>query len=217
MNAGSAPRPDLFDQSFTSARGWLRATCRAVHGIFHLGFCHNGRYGWGMATDYDRLYGESANALGAPTQAFVDFFDRYGREDARVLDVGCGQGRDALFIARLGHRVLGVDLSANGIAGMTAAASAEGLQIDGVVADITGYRPDGVFDVVVIDRTLHMLAAPARLSVLARLLEHVAPGGWVLIADEARNMAGLRGVLAAHPAGWREEIARRGTLFVQRD
>lgn len=97
-----------------------------------------------MAYNYDKLYGETRDALGAPTQVFVDFFDQYDREQVRVLDVGCGQGgRDALFIARLGHAVVGVDISPpNGIRDLMTAAKAEQLTIDGgVVADITAYAP----------------------------------------------------------------------------
>ena len=55
-----------------------------------------------MSYDYDALYARTPDALGAPTRAFVDFFDGYDRPNVRVLDIGCGQGRDALFIARLG-------------------------------------------------------------------------------------------------------------------
>ncbi len=169
-----------------------------------------------MAYDYDKLYAETPDALGAPTQVFVDFFASFAPQSARVLDVGCGQGRDALFIARLGHSVVGVDLAAHGIRDLNAAAHAEGLDVTGVVADITGYAPEGDFDVVLIDRTLHMLAAPEAQKVLARLLDHVAPGGWVLIADEPSNMAGYKQVIAAHGGVWATDLAKRGTLFVRR-
>jgi cyclopropane fatty-acyl-phospholipid synthase-like methyltransferase len=52
------------------------------------------------------------------------------------LDVGCGQGRDALFIAIKGHRVVGMDISANGIRDLKDVASRENLPIEGIVADI---------------------------------------------------------------------------------
>jgi len=68
-----------------------------------------------MSYNYDKLYGETRDALGAPTSIFVDFFDQFDRTNVRVLDVGCGQGRDAIFIARKDHRVVGVDISPNGI------------------------------------------------------------------------------------------------------
>ena len=170
-----------------------------------------------MAYDYDKLYGAERDALGPPTDVLVAFFDRHIGSTGRVLDVGCGQGRDALFIARKGHAVVGVDLSPNGIRDLVAAARAEGLAIAGVVADITGFVPEGDFDIILIDRTLHMLERAARLAVLARLLDHVAAGGWVLIADEPANMAGFRRVIAAHARAWTTRFEQRGYLFVQRD
>jgi hypothetical protein len=41
-------------------------------------------------------------------QVFVGFFKRQAVETLRVLDIGCGQRRDALFIAGTGHRVVGL-------------------------------------------------------------------------------------------------------------
>lgn len=169
-----------------------------------------------MTYDYDALYGTTPDALGAPTQIFVDFFDRQDRPNLRVLDVGCGQGRDALFIARLGHRVVGVDFAANGIRDMTKAAAAEDLSVEGIVADITAFAPPGIFDVVLIDRTLHMLDEQPRLGALKRLIDHVADQGWVLIADEKSNIPGFKQIFDAHAASWTTDIAKGGTLFMQR-
>lgn len=169
-----------------------------------------------MAFDYDRLYGETPWALGEPTPTIVAFFDQLPKTPLRVLDVGCGQGRDALFIARLGHRVFGVDMSANGVSDLARIAAEEGLPIEGIVADIVSFVPNGGFDVVLIDRTLHMLAEADRLAVLERLIDHVVPGGRVLIADEPSNMAGFRAVLEASGCEWDIENDRRGYLFVRR-
>lgn len=95
-----------------------------------------------MAYDYEALYATTPNALGTPNVVFVAFFKEYRRARARVLDIGCGQGRDALFIARRGHLVTGIDLSPSGIESLRVAASREGLSVTGIVADITGYTPD---------------------------------------------------------------------------
>ena len=37
------------------------------------------------------------------------------RRNARVLDVGCGGGADAVFMAKCGFRVIGVDISAGAL------------------------------------------------------------------------------------------------------
>lgn len=168
-----------------------------------------------MTYNYDRLYKTTPDALGAPTQIFVDFFARITQTPLRVLDVGCGQGRDALFIARAGHEVVGVDLSANGISDLEMAAQREGLKIAGIVADITTFTPNGLFDIILIDRTLHMLPESIGQKVLSRLLDHVNPVGWVLIADESSNIAGFKDIFIQSAIAWRTEVADRGTLFMQ--
>lgn len=169
-----------------------------------------------MAYNYDKLYGETPEALGAPTPVFVDFFHQLERENLRVLDIGCGQGRDALFIARQGHTVVGVDISKNGIRDLMAAAGTGDLPIEGVVADIATYKPDGMFDIILVDRTLHMLTKQPRLSVLKKLLDHAAVDGWVLIADEESNIRDFKGVMLAHELDWIHELSKNGYLFVRR-
>ncbi|MFS4580985.1 class I SAM-dependent methyltransferase [Phaeobacter sp. C3_T13_0] len=169
-----------------------------------------------MAYNYDKLYGETPDALGDPSPVFMQFFNQHSDTDLRVLDVGCGQGRDALFIARKGHRVVGVDTSTNGIRDLVATAGKEDLSIEGVVADITDYAPDGIFDIILFDRTLHMLPKSLRLAVLKQLLDHVAVGGWVLIADEASNMGGFESAFAGHEYAWSDEYSKSGYQFRRR-
>lgn len=169
-----------------------------------------------MAYDYDKLFADNRQALGAPSPEIVRFFEHTPLTGGRVLDVGCGQGRDALLIARRGHAVVGVDISPNGIRDLTAAAKAEGLDVDGVVADINAYTPVGGFEVVLIDRTLHMLPKAQRLAVLGRLMDSVDVGGWLLIVDEPSNMQSFKDKIAAHPGDWTTELSRRGYLFLRR-
>ena len=169
-----------------------------------------------MPTDYEQLYREQRHALGDPTQAFITFFDQYHKRNADVLDVGCGQGRDALFIARRGHHVVGVDLSASGIAQLIEDAQAENLNIEGIVADLHDYEPDGDYDVVVMDRTLHMLSAETRLRVLARICPVVREGGFVLIADEKNNLPAMRTFFEQDSADWATIKDTRGFLFMQK-
>jgi tellurite methyltransferase len=169
-----------------------------------------------MAYNYDQLYGTTAQALGAPARELVDFFKQIDGPPLRVLDIGCGQGRDALFIARLGHQVVGVDISPNGIRDLAKTAELENLKIDAIVADLTEFTPKGGFDILLIDRTLHMLPKLERLAVLGRLLRHVDADGWVLIVDERANLAGFKAVFAADFDDWKISTEIRGYLFVQR-
>ena len=133
----------------------------------------------------------------------------------RVVDLGCGQGRDALFIARKGHQVLAVDMSPHGIRDIEAAARAEGLNITGMVADIRDFCPDGLFDIVLIDRTLHMLDPQDRRHVMSKVMAHVAGGGWLLIADERKNLPDLRRQIVSDERSWTVTKEAKGFLFAQ--
>jgi len=166
-----------------------------------------------MPTDYEKVYRGAKHALGEPTKEFVDFFDTLAGSRRRVLDVGCGQGRDALFIARQGHSVVGIDQSSTGIRDLLA--EAEGLDVQGFVGDIRDFEPEGMYDVLLIDRTLHMLDASERSAVLARYLDQVEAAGYVLIADERSNIPVFEAVLEADGRHWRTLMKRRGYLFAQ--
>ena len=93
--------------------------------------------------NYEKEYQNSRNVCVEPFPEIVEFFENYDDECATVHDSGCGQGRDALFIARKGHSVLGVDTAQTGIEQMLEEAESEKLAVYGVIADITNYEaPD---------------------------------------------------------------------------
>lgn len=168
-----------------------------------------------MPTDYEKVYQQQRHALGEPNKAFVAFFDQYDRQSADILDIGCGQGRDALFIARRGHRVVGVDIANTGIAQLLEDARAEGLHVEGIVADLRDFIPTGTYDVLVIDRTLHMLDEVTRLAVLERSCERVREGGHVLIADEKSNIPRMKAFFESNSPLWTIRTDKAGLLFVQ--
>jgi SAM-dependent methyltransferase len=170
-----------------------------------------------MPADYEKIYQEKHHALGAATQEFVVFFEQYEKQNADVLDLGCGQGRDALFIARLGHHVVGVDISKTGLAQLLADAQSENLNIEGIVADLRDYDPVGEFDVLLIDRTLHMLDVDAQLRVLERVCLCVRDAGFVLIADEESNLPRMRAYFEEDSKQWTIFKDKKGFLFVQKD
>jgi len=101
-----------------------------------------------------------------------------------ALDVGCGTGGDAIWLAGRGWRVTGVDLSRTAL-GRATAAAAEALVADRTTwlhADVTTWTPPrDAFDLV----TTAFLHVPggARDAVLARLAAAVVPGGTLLVAQ----------------------------------
>jgi len=161
---------------------------------------------------YDKHYREDPAACGDPFTEFAAFCRE--ATPGSVLDLGCGQGRDALMFARAGHRVVGVDVSSVGIDQMLAKARSEDLDVQGVVHDIRGYRPDASFDIVVLDRVLHMLDTDDRRRMLGSAMEAVTSGGHLLVAEGPQGMKPVREALEA--AGWMLVRATRNRLVARR-
>jgi len=162
-----------------------------------------------MATNYEEIYRSTPHALGDANEYVVAFFAGHD-PGLTVLDIGCGQGRDALALGRAGHAVHGIDLAPSGIAQMVSEAERDGLTVTGEVADVVTYRPDRKVDVLLIDRTLHMLPSEeVRIRVLSTLIRAVRPGGWLLLLDEPSNMAAFERVLVEQSPPW--TIDFRGT------
>ena len=165
-------------------------------------------------TDYEDQYHRCDSACGEPFAEFVSFFESAER-GLRVLDLGCGQGRDALMAARCGHHVHGVDQAPTGNAQMTARALADGLDATGEVADVETYETDREYDVVLLDRVLHMLPSDERrIALLDKVRRWVRPGGHALVADSRSPRALIRDYFA-HLA-WESVLKKKDYLSVQR-
>jgi len=166
-----------------------------------------------MTVKYDAYYAAGPDALGPPTKALVKVLGRELAPASHVLDLGCGQGRDAVWLARAGHCVTGIDISSVGVAQLNALAEAEGLPIRAIVAAVEGYEPDETPDCLLFDRSLHMLEADAREAAFARLAGYLPGGGLVVVADEAPNLPGLRAALSGD---WQEIWAARSGFALRR-
>jgi 2-polyprenyl-3-methyl-5-hydroxy-6-metoxy-1,4-benzoquinol methylase len=165
---------------------------------------------------YERLYQEHSACCGEPFPEIASFFETYEKPGAKVLDLGCGQGRDALLIARHGHCVLGIDISETGIRQMTEAATAEGLDVRGMVADIVEIALAETFDVVVLDRVLHMLPLRVRVETLKQMLPYVAANGTILIADMPSNKPAVKEAFVKNECLWEPILDRKGFLFLRK-
>jgi SAM-dependent methyltransferase len=78
------------------------------------------------AAYWDHFYdGQQPNTRRLPSQ-FASFVAGELRSRHRVIEFGCGNGRDALFFAQHGHDVVGIDGSASAIMHCRAAADALG-------------------------------------------------------------------------------------------
>ena len=103
-----------------------------------------------------------------------------------ALDLGCGEGADACWLAEHGWTVVAVDISDTALQRATAAAEAQGLseRIEFVQHDLSASFPDGTFDLISA-QFLHSMIPFDRPRLLKKAAGAVRPGGLLLIVDHA--------------------------------
>lgn len=133
--------------------------------------------------DWDARYSGEHMWSGNPNGALVH--EVAAMTPGRALDVGAGEGGDAVWLAEQGWQVTGSDISAQALARVSAAAEARGLDVEVVHADANSLDPFGCgagserFDLVTA-----MYASIPRTPDgrgVHNLLEAVAPGGTLLV------------------------------------
>src|SRR5829696_2515877 len=109
-----------------------------------------------------------------------------GLTPGRVLDLGCGEGGDALWLAERGWHVVAVDISETALQRAAAAADARemGDRIDFAQHDLSDSFPAGTFDLVSA-QFLHSMIPLDRPRILKQAADAVGPGGLLLIVDHA--------------------------------
>jgi SAM-dependent methyltransferase len=96
----------------------------------------------------------------------------------RVLDLGCGSGWLAIYLARAGFQVEGVDLAAHAVELARGWAAQENLSIEFAVADITNLPfNNGSFDACVANSIFEHLTWDLAVKALADLRKMLKPGG----------------------------------------
>jgi tellurite methyltransferase len=100
---------------------------------------------------------------------------------ASVLDLGCGEGRNAIFLAECGFRVTAVDISEAGIRKLNALARERQLDIRSEVADMRTYRFPDMFDLIVSHGCLHLVERESWQQVIPRFKAHTSPGGYNVV------------------------------------
>lgn len=113
----------------------------------------------------------------------------------RALDLGCGEGADAIWLAEQGWNVVAVDVSTTALARAEADAAERGLaeRIEFQQHDLTQSLPDGPFDLVSA-QFLHSKIEMDRAAILRRAAALVAPGGTLLVVDHAAPPPGAAGM-----------------------
>ena len=130
------------------------------------------------STAWDERYRSSELIWGAgPNRFLVE--EVAGLPAGRALDLACGEGRNAIWLAQRGWQVVAVDFSAVALDKARRLADQRGTSVEWAMADVTAWDPPGVYDLVLV-MYLH-LPAPARRAAFHRAGQAVGPQGTVLV------------------------------------
>lgn len=135
--------------------------------------------------DWDRRYAETESLWSATPNRFL-VSEARELAPGSALDLACGEGRNAVWLAALGWRVTAVDFSEVAIAKGRRRALEEGVEVDFRVLDLLDFEPEHeAYDLVLV---LYLQIPPEeRRLVLARAATAVAPGGTLLLVGHDRR------------------------------
>ena len=139
-----------------------------------------------------------------------NFGKKYLNVTTRVMDVGCGNGRNLIYLVQnYGMRGVGYDISDEGV--KLARRASDGLPIIYTARTIEGVldMPDSSVDIVLDMMTSHFLKEKAREGLRSEILRVLKPGGWLFfksfLAEEDMHVKRL---LKENPADEKNSSSR---------
>lgn len=131
--------------------------------------------------DYDKYY-RTVNLFGEPYAELIYFFKNLNPKGT-LIDVGCGQGRDSIALARIGYNVTGIDNSTLGIKQMTTISDNENLKLIGLVGDVYTFDHFQDFDIVLLDSMFHFEKRDRKreTDLISEIAAKIKKGGLICI------------------------------------
>jgi SAM-dependent methyltransferase len=141
---------------------------------------------------WDQKFATDAYIYGKSPARFLSENVHYIPPHSALLDMGMGEGRNAVFLARKGHKVTGIDISSVAIKKAQRLAKEFGVSIKSIEASLKDYKfKDGEFDGIVclyyLDRTL-----------LRDMIRWVRPGGVIIFGSYTTSQMNVKNFDMTH-------------------
>jgi SAM-dependent methyltransferase len=133
--------------------------------------------------DWERRYreGDTPWHTRRPSLELIDVLQRYEIPPGRVLELGCGEGVNSVYLDRRGFEVTAIDVSPTAIQRARGFAEREGASVDFRVADVTDLGDVPAPFTLVFDRGLYHVVRRDNLPGLLNTLQSVTvPGSYYL-------------------------------------
>ena len=139
------------------------------------------------ARGYSRLIGTGLDPIER------EILERHLKPGGRLLDIGCGAGREALGLARAGFQVVGMDIAPRMIEAARVNAQREGLRVSFRVQSATDLdEPPGAFDGAYWAGSYqHLPGRALRIGTLRRIMRALTRDGALVLMVVYRGKRGL--------------------------
>ncbi|PDY46648.1 class I SAM-dependent methyltransferase [Bacillus pseudomycoides] len=117
-----------------------------------------------------------------PDENLVNYFEKKLLNPGKVLELGCGPGRNAIYFAEKGCLVDAVDLSQESIQWATERAKEKNVNINFIYNNIFDLQiEEGTYDIVYDSGCFHHIAPHRRMSYIDLVKKALKPGGYFAI------------------------------------
>jgi len=99
----------------------------------------------------------------------------------KLLDIGCGEGRDAVFFARCGYEVTAFDITQAGLEKTRRLAEQARVHVRTFRANLWDYRLSENFDILFSNGVLHYIQPGLRCEIMENYRSHVNDNGIVML------------------------------------
>jgi len=137
-----------------------------------------------MQVDWNERYIQADTPWdsGLPSKHLEQFLSEGRIKPCRTLELGCGTGTNAIFLAQQGFDVTAVDLSPAALESARAKAAQAGVKINFIEADVTAMPDLGAPFSFVFDRGTYHIVRKINLAGFQKMLAHVVePAGFYLV------------------------------------
>ncbi len=129
----------------------------------------------------DEYLNKEKSTFGNPSKEVKELVP-YLKKDAKILDVGCGDGRHALYLASLGFQVDAFDLSKNAIEKINYLKQKNNLNIHTWICDVLDYPFRYSYDLIIVHGVLQFIDKTKQPQVIELLKKWTNVNGYHVIA-----------------------------------
>jgi len=130
-----------------------------------------------LYSKYKNIWGDKPNKLLLSALQYLDI-------KKEVLDLGCGQGRDALFLSSLGFTVTAVDSSQEGIEIINIEAKNRKLKLNTTCQRVENFKvQSNKYGLIQLNNVLHFLSYDDGLKVLKNVKDKIIANGIVVVSN----------------------------------